>query len=933
MASGDHCVDDVPDTKQRGHMIDVRKLCVSIFQGARRISPRLVQTTAGALFVSACLSASSVASAGNLERTIRFNIEANTLEEALVEFAEQAHVQLSVGSTPGLRLRRMENLKGAYTVQQGLAMLLSGTAFAFVEHGETLAIVPNGSLSSQARLGSSGPQDPVRNATVPATDPDPPEDSSSKKKKPAGSSPTAALQEVVVTGSHIRGAPPQSAPIIEFTREQIEDSGYPTLEQFMQSIPQNFASVGSTTIGLNDNTAVLNNGFGAGVDLRGLGPQSTLVLVNGQRIAAAGLTGQFTDISVIPLEAIKSIQILPSGASAIYGADAVGGVVNYVLRNSFNGVESTVEYGSVTRGSLKDIRASQAFGTTWSSGSGLLSYDYEDETPLLSSDREFSVNSAILDLTPEARQYGIFGAVQETPSSAVTLHGQILYANRHNDFTSAPSVSLPSLMSGALTKEYQGSLGADWSVTESWEVKGTLSDGDNATVFEQNGVTTSGNSRLLMASLGADGVLAKLRAGAVRAAIGTEVREERLSQFITVIGEQTVNRGRTVDAAFGQIIVPLLGPVAGRLRSSASRLELDAAARYDHYAEFGSSVNPDVGVSWRPAEGIRLRGTWASAFRPPALEDLYSGDDSALINSPDPLSASGRSAVLILIGGNPNLKPETSSQWTAGIDLEPSLVPGVTASLMYYDISYKNRIVSPNIPLFDALDSGAYYSTFIQRNPSPGELQALTSAPYAYFNYTGIPLPGFGPPRTLADTAAVANNELQNIGTTDTDGVDLTASMAGTAGPVRLTGSLDGTYILRFWEVPLPGAPGQGIVSTLYNPMNLRVRATLNASDGPVAGTVGANFYNHYVDNTNPSAPVPVSSWTTMDVQLRYSLRDAAHVPLGLGGLEVALSCSNCANRAPPGVSPASDPLGRGYDPTNANPLGRFLSLTLRYEW
>src|SRR5690606_7557618 len=125
----------------------------------------------------------------------------------------------------------------------------------------------------------------------------------------------------------------------------------------------------------NISGAVTFTQLGSGVNLRGMGNAATLVLLNGQRLAPAG-TGNFVDVGMIPASAIDRVEVLTDGASAIYGSDAVGGVVTFVLREDFEGGDTRIRYGTVTEGSSSEYRVSQTLGRAWSSGSFLGSYEF-----------------------------------------------------------------------------------------------------------------------------------------------------------------------------------------------------------------------------------------------------------------------------------------------------------------------------------------------------------------------------------------------------------------------------------------------------------------------------------------------------------------------------------------------------------------------------
>ncbi|MFD2499803.1 TonB-dependent receptor plug domain-containing protein [Rhizorhabdus histidinilytica] len=140
-----------------------------------------------------------------------------------------------------------------------------------------------------------------------------------------------------------------------------------------------------------------NTGFGSGANLRGLGSDATLVLVNGRRMAGSGGKGDFTDLSSIPVGSIARIEILADGASAIYGSDAVGGVINMILKKDFEGAETRARFGSATSGSLRDYQFSQLAGTRWSTGHIMASYEYSKRAALPSADRRFTRSA---DLRP-----------------------------------------------------------------------------------------------------------------------------------------------------------------------------------------------------------------------------------------------------------------------------------------------------------------------------------------------------------------------------------------------------------------------------------------------------------------------------------------------------------------------------------------------------
>lgn len=169
------------------------------------------------------------------------------------------------------------------------------------------------------------------------------------------------LQRVTVTGSNIKRTDTETAsPVQVLTRSDIEKTGKQSIQEVLRGI---------TADGQGSIPSSFSNGFASGsaaVSLRGLGVNSTLVLVNGRRMTTYGLaddgTRNFVDLNSLPLEAVDRIEVLKDGASAIYGADAVGGVVNVILRSNFKGAIVGGSYGQTSRSDGQTTRGYAVLG-------------------------------------------------------------------------------------------------------------------------------------------------------------------------------------------------------------------------------------------------------------------------------------------------------------------------------------------------------------------------------------------------------------------------------------------------------------------------------------------------------------------------------------------------------------------------------------------
>jgi iron complex outermembrane recepter protein len=314
---------------------------------------------------------------------VEFHIEGGDATTTLTEFSRQARLQLLFDYNV-VKGHKTKPLDGTLTPATALRRLLADTDldFDFVNE-RTLAVM------QRKVVASDGPKSAVL--------PKPAKRSSRQSKKTDPAADTAGGPEEVVriTGTNIRHKVPVGQEIISAGRDDIDATGAATPADFLSTLPQTFGG------GPNQDTyigqeAQTNSGLGVGENLRGLGARATLVLIDGRRVAPSGIEGEFVDVENIPLGAIERIDILPDSASATYGADAVGGVVNFVLRKNFDGAETILRGGSGTRGDLQEYLFSQTLGKTWDGGSGLVSFEFYRRGALPASDRAYAVS----DLRP-----------------------------------------------------------------------------------------------------------------------------------------------------------------------------------------------------------------------------------------------------------------------------------------------------------------------------------------------------------------------------------------------------------------------------------------------------------------------------------------------------------------------------------------------------
>lgn len=217
------------------------------------------------------------------------------------------------------------------------------------------------------------------------------------------------LDRMTVTGSRIRRADVEQAlPITSFTKEQIDQQGITSAEQLLMLL--NVA--GNSSDNLASNAGIVNeeqrgNNGVSGANLRGQGADATLVLLNGRRVATHGLKGRAVDLNAIPFAAIERVEVLRDGASAIYGTDAIGGVINFITKRDFRGAQVS-GFVDVTEAGGGDVyRSSLLAGTGDLDADGWNVFgtlSVKRNTILRGSDRDFSNTfQADRGLSPDTR--------------------------------------------------------------------------------------------------------------------------------------------------------------------------------------------------------------------------------------------------------------------------------------------------------------------------------------------------------------------------------------------------------------------------------------------------------------------------------------------------------------------------------------------------
>ena len=722
------------------------------------------------------------------------------------------------------------------------------------------------------------------------------------------------LEEIVVTGTYIRGVSPAS-PVITITGADIESSGVSTAGEVLRELPESFAGGQQSTIGVNGQGPyqnLANFNYSDSANLRGFGSDSTLVLINGHRVPVTGLQSS-VDISAIPVPAVDRIEVVTDGVSALYGSDAVGGVVNFILKKDYIGAESRAEFGIPTEGGGLSQRYGQLFGTTWEGGSALISYQYRDQDGLYGSQRDWYTGLNPWSLNPSIHQNSAFFDASQQVNSNLSVFAQGLY-NRTTSFDVATPLSGLTAFLPTVGYTYSATVGANLILAHDWKVDftGTMgADRFDHLISEpccNSAYDIVPTNRLSMGEVLGEGPVISLPSGDVRAAVGAGYRTERL------VSEEfdPVTASRHIEYGFSELTLPLIGPKAAR--KGAQQLILTLAGRYEHYSDFGTHFSPQAGLSYEPVQGLRLRGTWNRSFHAPDLYYKYSSYYALLYPVESPTG--GSTVALIPAGGNSALQPETANSFTLGADYQPPEIRTLRMGATYFNIRYSNRIIQPLTDPTTALIDPVYAS-LVTPNPSPALQQSIISGASPFYNITAAP---YNP----ALVSAIIDDRYLNISEQWARGVDISVKLSLDSVVGQFTPFFNGSY-LQLRQKLTDASSEQTISGLVYYPPKYKIQGGLSWSRSSLAGTAILNYVPPEKNNLT-TTPGQIGCWATLDLQGSYSIVKPQSM---FNGISFRLSVLNVLDKRPAHLE--EDPLG--YDNTQASPLGRIVKIGPVKQW
>jgi outer membrane receptor protein involved in Fe transport len=739
------------------------------------------------------------------------------------------------------------------------------------------------------------------------------------------------IEEVVVTGSRIRGAPP-SSPVIRLSQEDMRNAGNANLGDAIRQVPQNFSGGSNPAIGMGagPDGKNVNSNSSSQLNLRGLGQDASLTLLNGRRLAYSSLF-QGVDITAIPLDAVDRIEIVADGSSALYGADAVGGVANIVLKQDFDGVSATARFGAATGGGAEQQQYSLVGGKSWDRGGFIATLNYENSTEINARDRSYtSAQSPSQIIYPPIEAFsGVFSAHQRL-TDALTLKLDATYSDRTTASTTAYTLA-PYTTDGSASSVDNVSFtiapNIDIALPGGWAGNASIVYGkDNTrqlgTVFTAGVAgppeTLKYDNTTLVYEVFGEGPVARLPAGDVRLAIGGGLRQIGLDTFRSPA--TTLSPDQDVRYAFGELYVPLLGGPEGR---GSARLGLTAAARYEDYDQSGDIVVPKVGLAFSLNDDWDLKASWSKSFKSPVLNQQYYAElailfDAALFGA---TGVPAGSTVLYRTGGNPDLAPERAESWSATAEFHPESLPGLNVAISYFDVDYQDRVVTPIASVVGAL-ANPLYAQFVTLNPSPAQLSDIVAN--AGGGFVNASSGAYDPGAVIG----VLDSRYANAARQTIQGIDLQASYAFDLDRYgSLTAVAAATY-LSSEQTLIPGQPTIDLSGTIFNPPKVRGSLGFTWQIDRLTFSPQALYSGSLTDN-RLLPNVRIDDQVTFNLTGRYDIPTAI---AGLAGLTLSASVLNITNEAPEPIATTAI-YNTPYESTNYSPIGRFVGVSLTGRW
>ncbi len=863
------------------------------------------------------------------DRTTHFDIREQKLPSALLDFGRQAGISI-IAPNDLVTDQVSPALQGDFTPQRGLSVLLSGTGLRF-------------EFVTAEAVRIYRPADP-RIAPVAAH----------RHHEIEGDA-----DRVVVTGTTISGLHPESSPFQIYTQNDFAELNATTAEEFLAGLPQNAGTISRFAPSVA--ARVTNLDAVSSADFRGLGAGATLTLLNGRRLARSH-SGQSVDVSLIPLDMIQRVEVLKEGASTAYGSDAIGGVINFILQDSLEGAESRFTFATAHAGQQSQATATHKIGAHWPEGRGLLAYSALTSTGLAWSGGGADSAAEKMALAPADTRHHVFGSWSERASEQASVHIVGGYAWRkvkHQYLTDFPDLPQFSTQNSYASRTAQWFVEAEFDFRFSDHLASRLAVSHSRVDVDGGQFTTSlagfapfsssadfdAHDAVSQLEAKLEGDIASPGMPDLRFSLGVGLLAERFrgvhySTHVQSGGEI----GRLSPFNFFELNIPFVEEDGGILL--ARRFEVNLAGRYTAYQDdsqpelhrdFGASADPKVGFLWSPVAGVSIKATYGTSFRAPSLTQIDPTSASYYLANVDVDGLPATVLGLVSYAAS-DLDPERAQIRTMGVELgDDRATEGMRLALTHYDIRYQDRIGVATTSGYFPFQDPARSSDVIYRPPSAAfiEQQLRGTSLFDGMNATGLDLSD--PVR--ASLSLFARKDIwiydlreRNLGSATQQGIDvsLSAVWSPTWGTVRA--GLDMTKILSFAEKDSPAGFVRGGAGVEGRPADDRGRAYLGFSSGGWNGDIAVSYVADY-SATQQSRSPRIKRWATCDARVSVSLM---HPQDGGSSATVSLMVTNLFDKPPPTIETVGDgsfSSNIGFDPVNANPLGRVITLSVATKW
>jgi iron complex outermembrane recepter protein len=621
---------------------------------------------------------------------------------------------------------------------------------------------------------------------------------------------------------------------------------------------------------------------------------------------------------------------MPDGASALYGSDAVAGVVNVILRRDFDGVATSAQLGSSSDGGYFRVQADIVGGTKWDGGGFIAAYDFTRSSDIEARQRSYTA-SLLPDtsLYPSQNRHAVTFSAHHDLGGGVLAKIDALYSQRKSRAVGGTAASRfdydPKVESYTIAPSLEIALGGSWEA----KVVGVFGrdDTDYRTInTPRTGAATVRDgcycNDVFSADFSAEGPLFRLAGGDARLAIGGGFRNNGLDFTQRLNGTQTAGFDITRRSryGYGELNLPFIS--SDMAIRGIDRLSLSAALRYEDYPGLDQLATPRLGLIYAPNPSLTLRASWARSFKAPTLSQQYIPYQTFLLPAVAFGAGASPATVFIAGGGNPDLEPERAESWTAGFEYRPEWAQNLSVTATYFDVDYRDRVVEPIIGSIAAAFRDPGYAILINRTPSPALLANLIAgSQFGLQNFSGI---GYNP----ANVVAIVDNRNRNVAAQAIRGVDARIAWSGDIGSQQKLGfDLNGTWLESSQQLT-PTLPEVELAGSLFSPPNFRLRATANYENGSFRANVALNYTGELADRRF-AAISKIAPSATVDFGASYDIiAGESRKP----GLTVSITINNLLNDKPELIR-VTGPTDTPYDSTNFSPIGRFLAIGIRRNW